>query len=256
MAIVPLERQRLSDAAVSQLLTLIRTGVFAVGAKLPSERELAKDLGVSRVLVRESLRAIEALGLIEVKPGIGAFVARQSPLAVPIAHYLRSHPTEVLEVVEVREGLAGLAGELAARRLTDAECAELEQLVAAQWEAHAGGRAADLPELDERFHMIIYRATRNHVLTTVHDYTRSVLDNIRWNSITLMVRTEDSLHEHERIIEALKARDPRAASAALRSHARRSLADIRRFVEQFSTSAADNPAGPQPHGDRDPPPPR
>src|SRR6185312_3251191 len=109
MAIVPLERRRLSDAAVLQIINLIRNGSIAVGDKLPSERDLARDLGVSRVLVRESLRALEAMGLIEVKPGIGAFVTQQSPVNMQITNYLRSHPIEVLEVVEVRAALAELA---------------------------------------------------------------------------------------------------------------------------------------------------
>lgn len=234
MTIVPLERRRLSDAAVSQIINLIRTGIFPVGERLPSERDLAKDLGVSRVLVRESLRALEALGLIEVKRGVGAFVTEQSPMNVPIANYLRSHPIEVMEVVEVRAALAGLTGELAARRLSSSELNEIERLALAQQQAHAAGRADELPALDDQFHALIYRGSRNHVLISMHDYTRSVLDNIHWNHITLMTRTEESMGEHERIVAALKARDSRAASAALRSHAQRSSADIRRFVEQFS----------------------
>jgi len=234
--IVPLERRRLSDAAIDQIINLVRSGSFAAGDKLPSERELAKDLGVSRVLVRESLRALEALGLIEVKPGIGAFVTQQSPVNMQIATYLKSHPVKVLEVVEVRAALAGLAGELAAKRLTDDELAQLASLCTAQRAAFASGRLSDLPDLDEEFHSIIYAATRNHVLVSTYDHTRSVLDNIRWNYITLMTRTEESLREHERILEALTERNPRASAAALRRHAQRSEADIRKFVRQFGAS--------------------
>ena len=233
MTIVPLERRRLSDAAVDQIINLIRSGAFSVGDKLPSERDLAKDLGVSRVLVRESLRALEALGLIEVKRGIGAFVTQQSPVNMQIANYLRSHPTEVLEVVEVRAALAALAGELAAKRLSKDELMALTRLYRAQREAYDAGRLADLPDLDEEFHSIIYAATQNHVLVSMYDHTRSVLDYIRWNHITLMTRTEESLREHERILQALTARDSRASGSALRRHAQRSEADIRKFVRQF-----------------------
>lgn len=236
MTIVPLERRRLSDAAVNQIINLIRNGSFTAGDKLPSERDLARDLGVSRVLVRESLRALEALGLIEVKPGIGAFVTQQSPVNMQIATYLRSHPVEVLEVVEVRAALAELAGELAAKRVSDDELTELTRLYHAQRAAFESGRLADLPDLDEEFHSIIYAATRNHVLVSTYDHTRSVLDYIRWNHITLMTRTEESLREHERIIRALTARDARSSGAALRAHARRSEADIRKFVRQFGAS--------------------
>ena len=92
---------------------------------------------------------------------------------------------------------------------------------------------AELPTLDERFHTIIYNATRNHVLVSMYDYTRSVLDNIQWNHITLMTRTAESLAEHDRIVGALVKRDSRASGSALRLHAQRSNADIRKFVEQF-----------------------
>jgi len=240
MAIVPLERRRLSDAAVLQIINLIRNGSIAVGDKLPSERDLARDLGVSRVLVRESLRALEAMGLIEVKPGIGAFVTQQSPVNMQIANYLRSHPIEVLEVVEVRAALAELAGELAAKRLSQDDLAKLTRLYHAQCDAFASGRLVDLPDLDEEFHAIIYAATRNHVLVSTYDHTRSVLDYVRWNHITLMTRTKESLREHDRILRALTARDSRAAGSALRTHARRSEADIRKFVSQFGESEAGN----------------
>jgi GntR family transcriptional repressor for pyruvate dehydrogenase complex len=233
VTLVPLERRRLSDAAVNQILELIRSGELSVGAKLPSERELAREFGVSRVLVRESLRTLEALGVIEVRTGVGAFVAAQSPVNAQIASYLRRHPAEVLEVVEVRTGIASLTGELAARRLSDQELAELDRLVAAQHEAAACCQPERLPKLDEEFHEIIYRGTHNHLLISMQEYTRGVLDHIQWNHITLLTRTNESLREHERILDSLRKRDPRAASAALRRHAQRSNADIRRFVENF-----------------------
>lgn len=237
MTVVQLERRRLSDAAVSQLLDLIRSGALPIGTKLPSERQLAAQFGVSRVLVRETLRALEALGVVEVQAGIGAFVSQQSPMIVQIASYLRAHPTEVQEVVEVRTALAQLVGELAARRASEEELTELERLFSAQRDALAAGKIDDLPALDERFHDLIYGGTRNHLLIAMHQHTITILNDVNWNHITLRTRPKLSLDEHGRIVAALQSRDANAAGKALRLHAERSDADIRAFVEQMSAEA-------------------
>src|SRR5215218_11031400 len=89
--LTPVERHRLSDAVVEQLAQFIESGTYAVGDKLPSERELARDLGVSRTLLRESFRILESIGLVKVKPGVGAIVEQASRSSVDVARYLWSH---------------------------------------------------------------------------------------------------------------------------------------------------------------------
>jgi len=243
MTITPIGRRRLSDAAVEQLLGLIRSGDFAVGEKLPSERDLARELNVSRVSVRESFRILEALGVIEVRTGIGAFVAEQSPVTAQIANYLRSHPSEVLDVVDVRAALATLAGQLASQRLTDDELAELDRLLCAQREAHAQGQAAELVELDEAFHALIFQGTRNQVLLAMFRYTREVLGGVQWNHITLWTRTEQSLDEHERIMVALRQRNSKAAAKALQDHANRANAAMRKAISRLAGAQAERRPG-------------
>ncbi|HET8626824.1 MAG TPA: FadR/GntR family transcriptional regulator [Thermomicrobiales bacterium] len=241
MTITPVERRRLSDAVVDQLTQLIRSGAYAAGERLPSERELAKRLCVSRALVRESIRALESLGLVAVKPGIGAIVAEHSRKSADIAHYLWTHPAEVLEVVDVREALHARACELAAQRITDDELATLARLYAEQREAVARGAVADLVRLDEEFHDLIYRAARNTLLQAMQDYSRETLNNVRWNVLTLATRQARAVAEHGRIVAALQARDARGAALAARRHDQRSNAEIRKLVQERMSDSA----GPQ-----------
>jgi GntR family transcriptional repressor for pyruvate dehydrogenase complex len=236
--ITPIERRRLSDAVVDQLSDLITAGTYPLGEKLPSERDLAKSLGVSRALVRESFRILESLGLVEVKPGIGAIVANNSPKTIDIANYLFSHHAKVLEVIEVRDTLAARASGLAATRMSDEELRQLHEIYAAQEIAGAAGAVEELVRLDEEFHSLIYRAARNSVLLAMQDYSRNVLNNIQWNALTLATRRAKSLAEHAQIVAAISARDPELAESAGRFHAQQSNSEIRKLLEQRINGAA------------------
>jgi GntR family transcriptional repressor for pyruvate dehydrogenase complex len=232
MTITPVERRRLSDAVVAQLSELITSGAYAVGDKLPSERELARSLAVSRSLVRESFRMLESLGLVEVKPGIGAIVLQSSPASLDIAQFLLNNPAQVLEVIEVRDVIAARAGELAAGRIEDQELLRLADLYQAQIDAARRGNVEELVQLDKEFHSLILQAARNNVLIAMEEYSRGVLNNLQWNALTLLTRQAKSLAEHEQILRALQERDPAAAEQAARLHAQQSNSEIRRLVEQ------------------------
>lgn len=230
MSIIPVERRRLSDVVVEQLTELIATSKFTVGSKLPSERELAKSFGVSRSVMRESIRILESSGIIEVKPGIGAMVTTQHPIAADIVSYLLNHSAQLLEAVEVRETLIVRATELAAIRINDDELVQLQDILIGQREALRRESVSDLVALDNEFHQYVYNASRNSVLLAVEEYTRAVLNNVRWNVLTLSSRRADALAEHERILAALQNHDASAAAEAARIHAERSNREIRRFV--------------------------
>lgn len=232
MTITPVERRRLSDAVVEQLTELITSGTYNVGDRLPSERDLAKSLGVSRTLVRESFRILESLGFVAVKPGVGAIVTQHNPIAVDIANYLWSHSAEVLEVVDVREVLIVRATELAATRISDEELQQLDQILDAQKAAVASSDATELVRLDDEFHALIFSSARNKVLSAVEEYTRGVLNNVRWNVLTLTRRRVEALAEHERILLALKQHHAKDAYSAGKIHAQRSFKEIRKFVQE------------------------
>jgi len=128
IGLAPIEKHRLSDLIVDRITELISTGAYEVGTRLPSERELARSFEVSRSLVREALRIVESLGLIAVRPGIGAIVTRNGPETANVAGYFCKHPIEVLAMLEVREILLIRMAALAADRMTEAELRTLRDL--------------------------------------------------------------------------------------------------------------------------------
>lgn len=230
--ITPVERRRLSDAVVDQISKLITAGTYAIGERLPSERDLAKSLGVGRPLVRESFRILESLGLVEVRPGIGAIVTNNSLQNLAIANHLWSQSDRVIEVIEVRDLLAGRAAELAALRITDEEISQLVQNLARQRQAAHEGAIDELVRLDDQFHTLIYQVAGNSVLKAMEEFCSSLLNNIQWNGLTLATRREKSLAEHAQIVEAIRARDPARAERAGRYHAQQSNSEIRRLIER------------------------
>jgi GntR family transcriptional repressor for pyruvate dehydrogenase complex len=228
--LAPLEKHRLSDQIVDRIAELISSGVYAVGTRLPSERELARSFEVSRPLVREALRIIESLGLIAVRPGIGAIVTRNGPETAGVAGYYCKHPIEVLAMLEVREVLIVRMVALAAGRITDAELRALRDLYRNQVAVAADEGIEQIARLDHEFHDHVYRAARSPILYESDRYMRATLNNQPTNFLTLGYRRAQSLAEHEQIVAALEARDPKVAAERAKIHMRRSTAQIRKVM--------------------------
>lgn len=222
--------QRLSDQVVDHIANLIGSGQYAEGSKLPSERDLASSLGVSRPVVRECYRILQGVGVVEVQHGVGAMVARHSQKNAGIVTYLWKHSGQILEALEVRDSCSALCGELAAERITADELIALEVI----HETHRGiavtGTPVDKARLDHDFHNKIYRASRNQILLALEDYTMSILGNYRLFVLS-MRSPEVSVEEHSHILVALMNRDPQAASTAMKSHISRTSAYIRQMLE-------------------------
>lgn len=236
----PLEKHRLSDLIVDRITDLISAGEYQVGMRLPSERELARSCEVSRPLVREALRIVESLGLIAVRPGIGAIVTRNGPETANVAGYFCKHPIEVLAMLEVREALLIRMAALAADRMTNAELRALKQIYKDQVEVCADEDIEHIARLDQEFHDCIYRAARSPILYETEQYTRSALDNQRTNILTLGIRRTQSLAEHAQIVAALEARDPHLAAVRAKTHMRCSTAKIRKLMRDRMGRSSDS----------------
>jgi GntR family transcriptional regulator, transcriptional repressor for pyruvate dehydrogenase complex len=173
---------------------------------------------------------LESLGMVEVRPGVDAIVTHQAPRSLDTARYLLTHPAKTLEVIEVRETLVMLSGELAAQRITQNELTQLELIVRAQDVAFEDHKHEELARLDEQFHSQIFRAARNGVLSAMESSSRAMLDNVQWNVLTLATRMSASIEEHRLILDAIRSRDVDAAGTTSRAHARRSLAGLRQMA--------------------------
>jgi GntR family transcriptional regulator, transcriptional repressor for pyruvate dehydrogenase complex len=213
-----LQPQRLSDGVVTQLLEEIRAGRLHRGQRLPSERELSEQLGVSRVSVREGLRMLELLEVIEVKHGRGAFVvsADVRPSGRLLRHWLRAHRDEVFELLEVREALEGTAAASAAERGAaieppeEVDAREIELLVAK----------------DLQFHNAIATAAGNPVLASLIAELNGILEESRFAMFAIPGRPQRSHADHLAIEKAIRERDPERARQEMHMHISQTRSDI------------------------------
>jgi GntR family transcriptional repressor for pyruvate dehydrogenase complex len=213
-----IRRNAVAHEAIATIKAMIVRGDLRAGQRLPAERELAAQLGVSRPSLREAIRALITLNILESRHGEGTFVSSLEPdlLAEPIDFVMQVDDGGIAAVFEARHVLeAGIAA-LAAERATDLELAELEDYV-------NGGRAKlDDPESfivhDIEFHDRLRRAARSPVLS-------SMLGSISTLAVEMRRRTAQSqavrarAHaDHARMVKTLKARDPEAARLAMIAH--------------------------------------
>ena len=229
--IVPPARFRLSDAICDQLEQLIVDGKLRAGESLPSERDLAQQLNVSRPSLREALLRLEGSKLIRAKTGGGYVVADASAplIAEPLAHLMARHRKAAGDILEMREGLEAVAVELAAVRATRSDIKNIKSAldsldVAFQQEnpyvVTSGQRS--LPLLDAAFHLQIAEATHNVVLIHVmHGLHNLVQRSIEETYSTFEKHDADLSHlmaQHRRIYDAIQQHDPIAARNALLTH--------------------------------------
>ena len=220
MALVePVRRYRLYQDIVAQIEALLDRGDLRPGDQLPTERTLAEQFQVSRASVREALRALELLGIVETHAGGGTFVRRAvaGDLARPLSALIsRGHP--IADVIEVRGLIEPALAARAAERVMPEELVELREIVEAQERKVAAGES--YVEEDTRFHEIIGRAARNELLVTMLTAVFDVLRASREEWLQTNARAHASLDAHRRILAALEAHDPAAAREASAGHIR------------------------------------
>ena len=222
----------LTDEAIEQIRGLIRSGALPPGARLPPENELAVQLGLSRNSMREAVKALELVRVLDVRRGDGTYVTSLEPrllleglgLAVELLQ-----DDSILSVVEVRRLLEPAATGLAAERITDDGLGVLEARLD-EMEA-AGTDAERQVAADAAFHLDVFAATRNQTLLSVLDGLSSLTLRARiWRAVVEADAIRETLHEHRVIFSALAARDRPLAEAAALIHVNTSEAWLRGVV--------------------------
>jgi DNA-binding GntR family transcriptional regulator len=199
-----LTRCTLPQAAAERLRTLIIEGVLAPGARL-NERELCEQLGVSRTPLREAFRMLAADGLVVQLPNRGAQVVALSR-------------EDVRHAFEVMASLEGLAGELAAGRVTDGDLSDLNAL---QTEMEAAHRRRDLPayyRINRAIHDRINAIAANPVLAQTYRTLNARLHALRFRSNLVTAKWDRAVAEHRSMIAALAARDRAGLRELLTRH--------------------------------------
>lgn len=234
MELQPIRTKRIYETIVDQIKGLIVSGNLNPGDKLLSERELSEKLQVSRTSVREALCALDMAGLLEVRPGEGAFVRQSNPgdIIESLSFAFLLEKEEIRNIMEVRRGLEVESAGLAAERASEEDLMNMEEALA-QMEydllTGAPGDAADL-----KFHYSIAEATRNPLLirmmNTIYDTMNRSLHITRklWFSSTS--GTPQRLNEeHQEIYRAIKAGDSLKAREIMGKHLRKVVMELERI---------------------------
>jgi GntR family transcriptional repressor for pyruvate dehydrogenase complex len=211
------ETRRLYQQIADQIRTLIQSGGFAPGARLPPERDLAQQLGVSRPSLREALIALEIAGSVEIRQGSGVYVCRATERSPNATAGLGESPSELMQARAVLEGSVIV---LAAALITPERLARLrETLDAMRSQVEAGCSPL---EHDRAFHVRIAEMSGNLVLvrmvTELFDERHSPISARLSGHAETSQTWAAALEEHAVIYRALEERDPLAAQSAMRSH--------------------------------------
>jgi GntR family transcriptional regulator, transcriptional repressor for pyruvate dehydrogenase complex len=215
--------QRLSDSAVDQVVELVRSGRLAPGTQLPSEREIVRQLGVSRTSYREAVRILETMGILRVVSGRGTWIVDEPDWAAVNlgTGWLATHERDVFELLEVRDALDVKAVALAARRGTEEQLAAIGDGLESIRRAAADGEVDEIFDADTAFHAAIAAASGNKVLKDALDSVYESLAGTRRAMICIPGRLRRMDVEHRALSEAILSRDPEAAARTMAQHSSR-----------------------------------
>ncbi|MEU6536630.1 FadR/GntR family transcriptional regulator [Streptomyces sp. NPDC047000] len=208
-----------TDAAILKIKNMIVSGELAPGSRLPPEKELSESLGLSRNSLREAVKALEVIRVLDVRRGDGTYVTSLEPrlLLEAMSFVVDLHQDDsILEILAVRRMLEPQVTALACRSITDARLDEIEKQLADV------GEDADVESLvahDIAFHQLIAEAAGNAYLTTLLDSLSSHTVRARvWRGITEGGSVARTIGEHRSILEAVRHRDAELAQALMIAH--------------------------------------
>ncbi len=219
----PIRPKKISEEIVEQIKGLISNGDLKPGDRVPSERELASMLGVSRPSVREAIMVLSAMGFLEARQGGGTFVRALTETSImdPLAKLVEKKDPELLRsLVEVRMGLESWSAFLAAQRADDDDLAELRRIYAVmEKQAARGGWDSTV---DAEFHYAITAASHNslqmHVLDSIHSIFHATIQVALMEFYQEEGHIQKLLTHHREIMEAIAAHEPELARQKMMEH--------------------------------------
>lgn len=214
------DNRALSEKIISQISDALVRGELKPGDRLPPERELAEQFGVSRTVIRDAVKTLAGRGILHVKHGAGIFVATSEENMIgrlgALSDILPVQGAGLRDLFEVRKVLETEGAEWAAR---GRNAYHLERLRGILDDAY---RHSDDPEVlserDAQFHVAIAEASQNLVLVRVMLTLLDLLAQSRRESLSIPGRAQLSLKDHERIVEAIEAQRPAEAREAMLRH--------------------------------------
>jgi len=244
----PIRVPNLQQTVIERIKDYILQSGLRGGDRLPTEEELAQQLGVSRTAVREALRALEALGIVGARQGSGRFVREFSfePILDNLAYSLLYDVHTFAELLDVREKLEASFLEDVVERLTPETIAQLRRILDRMRHKSATDTSQQaLLEEDVAFHRILYQPVGNSLLLKLLEVFWTVQRNLRSHVPHETVDREEFVRRHEGLVEALEARDVALARERLSTHfegIRFWIAREKAVTQETARSLADTPA--------------
>ena len=212
-----IKHTKISDKIVDQIKSRISEGVLKPGDRLPPERDLVKEFGVSRPSLREALNSLVALGFLEVK-GKRTYiksVASESMLD-PLSLLIKTDTQKIFDLIEVRKAIEAWGAFLAAQRATEEDIKRLENILEEMGKAYKQGRSWEKQDAD--FHLGIAQATHNtihtHMMSTIYDFLRESVARVFKDR----AKVKKLLDHHYRIFGAIKNHSPDKARERTLEH--------------------------------------
>ncbi len=249
-AFTPVKSRRVYTQIVEQIVDLIKGGEFPVGKQLPTERELARRLGVGRASVREALSALQILGLVETKHGQGTFVraAVESTRLQSDASWIYNEESP-FTILQARLNIEPAIAAMAARQRSEATLQRLEAILERvrtnPYDVHV------FTEGDRDFHFAIAEAAGNPVIAAVVSGIRELMGQRMWRTLmtdTIFAtpgRLQQGQDEHSWILEAIRLGNPELAAERMTRHLQRVeqvMAEAELFEKDNGTDAANSAA--------------
>jgi DNA-binding FadR family transcriptional regulator len=221
-----IESRRLYQAVADQIAQMIRADEYRPGDRLPTERDLVRQLGVSRPVIREAMIALEIGGLVEVRGGSGVYVCSRPAPPSPSGDNAAPPEASPFDLFAARLAVEGEVAAVAAENATQADLTEMEAAIEQMRLAARTGRSTK--PANERFHLALAAAAKNPVLLKVMHLIWDEMPKrgpiwAKLDARRLMRPTR--VTEHEVILRAVAARDPDRARAATRAHLQAAIKD-------------------------------
>lgn len=228
-----------TDEAIQRIKDMIISGELGPGDRLPPEKELSERLGLSRSSLREAVKALEVIRVLDVRRGDGTYVTSLEPrlLLEAMSFVVDLHTDRsVLEIFAVRRLLEPAAAALAARLIRPEQAEELEAIMRA---AGSDGSIEDLVQHDLEFHQAIVGACGNEYLSRLVESMSSATVRARiWRGITQQNAVDRTLSEHEAILSALVRHDSELTAALMLAH----VAGVEDWLRDASASETGGPS--------------
>lgn len=230
----PVHPTPLKEQVASELKRLIDEGTLQRGQQLPSERELAEQLRVSRGTLREGIRFLHALGYLEVRHGLGTFVHAASGdterLQAAWRDWTLRHANRIHDLLELRKGIESFAAELASLRQLPVPLERMDEAVSKMREAAQDADVATLVEADVAFHDALCEGSGNTALAEFVKALGRQLVPERAATFAIPGRPEQSVREHRAILEAVRVGDGQLARLQVLTHLESVQSEIDREI--------------------------